>query len=761
MKLTIVFIITLFVVTNIFSQSNTDANLFGHVINIKTKEHIPYININIKGTTYSSATDNSGHYYFINLKPGTFAVKVSGLGYKTTEKNITIERNKSVELNFEIDEDILLTDEVVVTANRNETNRKETPVIINLITPELMENTNSVCLANSLNYQPGLRIENNCQNCGFQQVRINGLEGPYSQILIDSRSIFSTLAGVYGIEQIPVNMIDRVEIMRGGGSALFGSNAIAGTINIITKEPFYNTFSISNNFSSIEGKTPDNTLNLNGALVTEDRKAGVSFFGMLRNRKPYFSNEDEFSELGKINQATFGLKTFYKTSENSKLELEYHHINEFRRGGNLFDKQPHETDITEQTEHRINGGSIEFKIFSRDLSRKLDIYTSLQTINRNSYYGAGKDPNAYGKTDDITVVSGAQYMNYIEKLIFSPSELTAGFEYTYGNLEDVMTGYGRLLKQKVNIGGVYIQNEWKTGSMSFLLGVRADKHNLINEFILSPRANIRYTLLKDYVFRLSYSTGYRAPQTFDEDLHVTAVGGNVILMRLAENLQPEYSKSISGSVDIYKTIGNISFNFLAEGFYTKLYDSFILQEIGTDPSGNIILERSNGEGATVKGINLEVKLVPVRWLNFQAGLTLQKSEYSTPFQWSEDSTAALVDRLLRSPESYGYLNMSLSPVSYFSAAITGIYTGSMLVPHYAGYIEHDKLEETESFFTLNLKLMYDLKVSNNYSIQFFGGIENIFNSFQNDFDKGELRDAGYMYGPSMPRSYYIGLKIGV
>jgi outer membrane receptor for ferrienterochelin and colicins len=761
MKLTIVFIITLFVVTNIFSQSNTDANLFGHVINIKTKEHIPYININIKGTTYSSATDNSGHYYFINLKPGTFAVKVSGLGYKTTEKNITIERNKSVELNFEIDEDILLTDEVVVTANRNETNRKETPVIINLITPELMENTNSVCLANSLNYQPGLRIENNCQNCGFQQVRINGLEGPYSQILIDSRSIFSTLAGVYGIEQIPVNMIDRVEIMRGGGSALFGSNAIAGTINIITKEPFYNTFSISNNFSSIEGKTPDNTLNLNGALVTEDRKAGVSFFGMLRNRKPYFSNEDEFSELGKINQATFGLKTFYKTSENSKLELEYHHINEFRRGGNLFDKQPHETDITEQTEHRINGGSIEFKIFSRDLSRKLDIYTSLQTINRNSYYGAGKDPNAYGKTDDITVVSGAQYMNYIEKLIFSPSELTAGFEYTYGNLEDVMTGYGRLLKQKVNIGGVYIQNEWKTGSMSFLLGVRADKHNLINEFILSPRANIRYTLLKDYVFRLSYSTGYRAPQTFDEDLHVTAVGGNVILMRLAENLQPEYSKSISGSVDIYKTIGNISFNFLAEGFYTKLYDSFILQEIGTDSSGNIILERSNGEGATVKGINLEVKLVPVRWLNFQAGLTLQKSEYSTPFQWSEDSTAALVDRLLRSPESYGYLNMSLSPVSYFSAAITGIYTGSMLVPHYAGYIEHDKLEETESFFTLNLKLMYDLKVSNNYSIQFFGGIENIFNSFQNDFDKGELRDAGYMYGPSMPRSYYIGLKIGV
>ncbi len=92
--------------------------------------------------------------------------------------------------------------------------------------------------ADGLNFQPGVRVENNCQNCGFQQVRINGLEGPYTQILVDSRPIFSAQTGVYGLEQIPANMIERVEIMRGGGSALFGSSAIAGTINIITKRAF-------------------------------------------------------------------------------------------------------------------------------------------------------------------------------------------------------------------------------------------------------------------------------------------------------------------------------------------------------------------------------------------------------------------------------------------------------------------------------------------------------------------------------------------
>lgn len=754
-------IINIIIALNLYSQSNSDANIFGHTLNSKTNLHIPYISISLKGTTYETATDKSGHYFLKNIPEGDYTLRAHGLGYKSSEKQIKVIKNKTIEVNFELDEDALMTEEIVVTANLNETNRKETSVIINLINPELMEKTNSVCLAQTLNFQPGLRIENNCQNCGFQQVRINGLEGPYSQILIDSRAVFSTLAGVYGIEQIPVNMIDRVEIMRGGGSALFGSNAIAGTINIITKEPVYNTFTISNNYTSIGGKTPDNTLNLNGALVTEDRRAGVSFFGMLRNRKPYFANEDDFSELGKINQTTFGLRTFYNTSETSKLRLEYHHINEFRRGGNLFDKPPHETDITEQTEHRINGGSLEFKTFSRDLSRKLNLYTSLQTINRKSYYGAGRDPNAYGKTDDITSVTGVQYMNYFEKLLIYPSEFTAGAEYTYGNLEDVMTGYGRILKQKVNIGGIFIQNEWKTDKISFLLGLRADKHNLIDDFIFSPRANIRYAFMNDYTFRLSYSTGYRAPQTFDEDLHITAVGGNVILMQLAENLKPEYSKSISGSVDIFKSFGNVSVNFLIEGFYTKLDNAFILQEIGQDPNGNIILERRNGEGVSVSGVNFEIRAVPFEQLNFQAGFTVQKSEFSTPYQWSEDSTVSLVGILLRSPGNYGYFNLSLSPLKELSVTASGIYTGSMLIPHYAGYIASDRLENSESFFTLTLKLSYNFKISSNYSVQVFTGVENLFDSYQKDFDKGKFRDAGYIYGPSFPRSYFAGIKFGV
>ena len=201
----------------------------------------------------------------------------------------------------------------MVSANRNETNRKEAPTIVNLITPKLFENTNSVCLAQGLNFQPGLRVETNCQNCGFQQVRINGLDGPYSQILIDSRPIFSALAGVYGIEQIPTNMIERVEVVRGGGSALFGSSAIAGVINIITKEPTSNSVTVSNTTNLMGGEKPDINTTVNASVVSDDNKAGIMIFGSSRQRSPYDYDSDGFTEIGKLNTKTVGFRGYYRT----------------------------------------------------------------------------------------------------------------------------------------------------------------------------------------------------------------------------------------------------------------------------------------------------------------------------------------------------------------------------------------------------------------------------------------------------------------
>ena len=180
-----------------------------------------------------------------------------------------------------------------------------------------------------MNFQPGVRVETNCQNCGFQQVRINGLDGPYTQILIDSRPVFSALSGVYGLEQIPASMIERVEVMRGGGSALFGSSAIAGTINIITKEPLRNSGQLSHTITCFSGGNSfDNNTSLNLSLVTDDHRAGVYIFGQNRHRSGYDYDGDGFTELPKLKNQTVGFRSYFKTSTYSKLTFEYHHLQE-------------------------------------------------------------------------------------------------------------------------------------------------------------------------------------------------------------------------------------------------------------------------------------------------------------------------------------------------------------------------------------------------------------------------------------------------
>ena len=257
----------------------SDANVIGHVIDKKSGEHLAFINIFLKGTTIGTVSDATGHYFLKNLPEGKYTLVMQSIGYQTIERTVTLHKGKTLEVNFEALEDAISLDGVVVSANRNETTRRLAPSLVNVLDSRMFEANNATSLSDGLNFQPGVRVENNCQNCGFQQVRINGLEGPYTQILLDNRPIFSALTGVYGLEQVPANVIERVEVMRGGGSALSGSSAIAGTINIITKEPLRNSAQVAHSLTMTGGSRPDNNTTLNASLVTDDHKAGIYLFG--------------------------------------------------------------------------------------------------------------------------------------------------------------------------------------------------------------------------------------------------------------------------------------------------------------------------------------------------------------------------------------------------------------------------------------------------------------------------------------------------
>ena len=731
----------------------------GHVIVKGTEESIPFATIMILGTNRGAVSNEEGQFEFRKLAAGKYTLRVQVMGYKTQEKTITVSAEATSVVHFQMEEESFMTDEVVVSANRNEVSRKAAPVVVNVMSAKLFETVNSTDLAKSLNFQSGLRVENNCQNCGFPQVRINGLEGPYPQILINSRPIISALSGVYGLEQIPVNMIERVEVVRGGGSALFGANAVGGTINIITKDPINNSFQVASTMSNMNGKSWEQYMGGNVSLVAKDNSYGIALYETYRNRNPYDADGDGFSELGKLNMNTFGMRAYYRPNYFSRINVEYHTTNEFRRGGNKFNLQPHESDITEQTKHIINSGGLSYDRYWGE-KHKMSVYGSIQHTDRNSYYGAQQDMNAYGKTNDLTWVVGGMYVGNMDRCLFAPATFTGGVEYQNNSLHDVMTGYHRDMQQDVRIAGGFVQNEWRLNRWTMLVGARLDKHNLIDHPIFSPRVNFLYKPSDNLQARLTYSTGFRAPQAYDEDLHVTAVGGEGVQIRLAEGLREERSNSFSGSVDWSFPMGHWQSNILLEGFYTDLHHVFVLEDIGLDENGDKIKERRNGSGAKVYGVNLDAKVAHGREAQLQLGFTVQRSRYNRAEIWtSEGEEEQTTKRMPRTPDYYGYFTFTSAPLKSFDFSLSGTYTGKMIVPHMAGYIEKSRMEHTPQFVDLNLKLNYTFVLKDHIKMQVNGGVQNIFNSFQKDLDKGEFRDAGYFYGPTQPRTYFVGIKI--
>ncbi len=364
--------------------------------------------------------------------------------------------------------------------------------------------------------------------------------------------------------------------------------------------------------------------------------------------------------------------------------------------------------------------------------------------------------DAYGTTVDATVLGGVQYTWNIDKFWFMPAEFTAGVEYTNNFLHDEMLGYDRNLKQLSECYGLYAQNEWRNDSFSFLFGGRLDKHNKLENVVFSPRVNVRYAPIEPLTLRASYSSGFRAPQAYDEDLHVGAVGGEISLISLDPNLRPEYSHSVTGSIDFVKSFDHLTFNLTAEGFYTRLNDVFVLTQTGHDDAGNLLLERTNASGAVIGGVNLEGRLNYLNKVLFNGGFTYQQSEYVEDFEWSEDVAAQR--KMFRSPDTYGFLAVEYKPLSALSITANTVYTGSMLVQHCAGYIEQDEEVNTPSFWDLGCKVAYDFQFGMGIKLQLSAGVKNILDAYQSDLDSGMDRDAGYIYGPSAPRTYFVGAR---
>lgn len=735
-----------------------DANIVGHVISKTDGGHVPYIAIMVEGTNISAMTDATGHFLLKNLPSGELVVTASGMGYRTASRQVKVSGPEIIEINFELEDDTFNLEGTVVTATKNETNKKTAPTIVNVVSSKVFEAVSAATLSESVGFQPGVRVESSCSNCGAVQLRINCLEGLYTQILMDNYPVFSSLSQVYGLEMLPTSMVERIEVIRGGGSALFGSCAIGGVVNIITKEPLRNSINLSDSFNVMGRGSLDNNTSLNGSFVSDDYRTGVYIYGMVRNRDAYDRNGDGFSDIPLLKSSTVGARAYRKIDARSKLTAEYHHINEYRRGGDRLEMQPHEAMIAEQARHYIDGGSLRYDFISPDARHLVSVHTALQNIDRSTYYGTDMNPDAYGSTSDLTVNGGLQYTYRIRKFLWSPSDLSLGLEYDYNSLEDRMPGYNRELAQKTHIYGGYIQNEWKSDRLNLIVGARVDKHNMMKSPVVSPRVNVRYTPVSWLGLRASYSSGFRAPQAFNEDLHIEAVGGKVSIIEMDPYLKPEHSHSVSASADFYHSFGKVQANLLVEGFYTRLNDIFELVDTGTsDGQGNRILQRTNAYAAQVAGLNAELMVGIHDVFDVQVGYTFQKSLFLKDFRWSPD--VAPQKRMFRSPDNYAYLTSHFYLWKTLKLSVFGTFTGSMLVQHAStGEGIPDSEKWTDDFVDLGCNLSYTFRLPGNFGIEVNAGVKNVLDSYQRDLDSGAGKDAGFIYGPSLPRTWFIGLK---
>ena len=730
---------------------------------------VPFANIVIDRHLRGVSSDEFGYYKMEKLSLGRHQLIVSSIGMVKKKLEVNIKDGLNI-IDIDLTPTIYNLDQVVITGTKTFKRKTQSPVIVNVIDSKKLQNVQACNLAEGLKFQPGLRVETDCQTCNYTQLRMNGLSGGYSQILINGRAIFSPLTGLYGMEQIPTNMIDRIEVVRGGGSSLYGSSAIGGIVNVITKTPSINNYSLGYDLSIINGDSEDKIIYGNATVISDNKNSGATFFVNNRNRGWYDHNGDNFSELPKLIDNTFGATLFLLPSKNQKLEANLGSLYEYRYGGEMVDGVPHFSMQSEERVHNVLLGNLDYQINFNDARSSFIAYLAAQQTNRTHYTGIRPD---IGSTDDVIHLQNPPYgtslnttkqagfqINHTISNFFGPNILTLGSEVVADDVMDEISTYNYLVDQNVVTHGLFFQSDWElTESFNLLSGARFDNHSLLDNIVVSPRLSFLYKLREETQFRITYSTGFRAPQAFDTDLHMAFSGGGISRIILADDLKQERSKSLSASINYDTATEEYIYGFTIEGFYTHLKDAFYQDPSGSDSFGDIFIKR-NGSGATVKGLTMELRANFKKKVQLESGFTLQQSLYDEEIEYSENLPSR--KEFLRSPDYYGYATLSYNPNSKISFAANLVHTGAMNLLHLAGAPGqlNDEFLVSPVFNTIGFKSTYIQSFkSSGIKMEYSIGIKNLTNDYQQEFDSLKNRDSNFIYGPSLPRTIYFGLVL--
>lgn len=646
--------------------------------------------------------------------------------------------------------------DIVITGSKKERVYKNAPVATRLVGKKQMKARGDTNLFQALRATTGVVPQNNCQNCNFDGVRLNGLDSKYNQILLNSIPLISPLAEVYFYQSFPEALIDRVEVVKGGGSALYGGGAVGGVVNILLRKPKTDLAEIGHHHSFINGEVPDTYTHFLASRVSEDGKMGMSTFGSLNYGRPYDHNDDGFSEISKQRGASLGATGYISPFADAELTYLLLYNHDDRDGGNAFDKEDYQAGLREGVAADLYVGILKW---DHRVNKRLaySLYSSASYMERKAYYGGNEGYDStgswgtedtklggYSQTDNPLAISGVD----VTYTVAQNHDIMVGVSHSYEKLEDRQTGLEIQNTYKYTDTGSYIQYDGKLFDiLQLVAGLRVDKHNQINDAILSPRANLLVHIADNLQWRAAYTTGFSAPRIYVEDFHLTVIDGDAQRVENADDLKPEKSQSVNTSFSWQVQAMGFLIDMSPGFFYTDLQDSFTMEEHDTDPN---IRVRKNTSGAEVMGGEFDIS-AQSKNLDVSLGFSYQQSEYK---EAQEVFSGIKEKTMLRAPQMTGNLTAiyELHPITLSTDLVLH---GPMKTPHET--TPENEVVTTDIFYEWGARVGYDFYQAKNTSWEIFAGVKNILNEFQEDLDKGYGRDAGYVYGPALPRTFYLGI----
>lgn len=718
------------------------ASIGGRVYN--GNEPLGFANVGVLGTTLGAVADEQGNFSITKLEAGNYTLLISALGFEKLYKKVTLKAGQLLKLNIRLEATPNSLNEVTVTGTMKEATKLNTPVAIEVYSPKFFQKNVSNNLFDALGMINGVQPTMNCNVCNTGDIHINGMEGPYTLILIDGMPIVSALSTVYGMMGIPNSMVERIEVIKGPASTLYGSEAVAGIINVITKNPAKAPqFSFDVFGTSYQEYNADASVKWKMKKV--DALLSANYFNL---NKTWDKNKDGFTDITLQNRISLFNKYRFTLKNNAQANLAFRYFYEDRWGGETSWNAAYRGGDSVYGESIYTSRIEAIGNYQFPRMPKLKLMYSYNLHKQNSYYGT----TAYMAKQHV----GFTQLVHNQK-IGARHDVLTGLALRYTNYDDNSPATADLQGNNnpaiTYLPGLFIQDEISlSASQTLLVGVRYDYYKQHGS-IVSPRLNYKWQPSRYHTIRWSTGNGFRVVNLFTED-HAALSGARQVVIK--EELKPEQSWNTNLNYTRFISFKKGFINLDATAFYTY-FTNRIIADYDTDPN-QIIYDNLSGY-AISRGVSLNAEInVGSAW-KLNLGTTFMQV-----YQIEKDSLNETVkSQQIHAPNISGTFQLSYT-LAKFNLTID--YTGQVYGPMRLPILPNDFRPEYSPWFTLQ-NIQVTKKINQNWQV--YGGVKNLFNFMPDNpimrpfdpFDKRiqENNPNGYTFDPSYNYAPLQGIRL--